>query len=60
MGIWIDSNGEMWNINIGHADLAMIQKNPDFRFCWIEDNPGIDDENNSDFYHEVNMTNKVR
>jgi hypothetical protein len=55
MGIWIDSNGQSWNINIGGRSLAELQKNPDFKFCWIRDTPGIDDESNLNFYHEETM-----
>jgi len=52
MGIWIDSNGQSWDINIDGRYLKKIQGNPDFKFCWIRDTPGIDDESNLNFYHE--------
>jgi len=52
MGIWTDSNGQSWNINIGGRALAEMQRNPNFKFCWIKDTPGIDDESDSNFYHE--------
>jgi len=52
MGIWIDSNGQSWDINMGGRELAEMQKNLDFKFCWIKDTPGIDDESNLNFYHE--------
>jgi len=51
MGIWTDSNGQSWDINIEGQALAEMQKNPDFKICWMKDTPGIDDEN-SNFYHE--------
>jgi len=41
MGIWTDSNGQRWNINIGGQALSEIQRNPDFKFCWVNDTPDI-------------------
>jgi hypothetical protein len=52
MGIWIDSNGQSWDINMEGRTLAKMQRNPDFKFCWMKDSPGIDDESNLNFYHE--------
>ena len=52
MGIWIDSNGQSWDINMEGRALAKMQRNPDFKFCWMKDSPGIDDESNLNFYHE--------
>ena len=52
MGIWIDSNGQSWDINMGGQSLKQIQGNPDFKFCWMKDTPGIDDKSNLNFYHE--------
>ena len=42
MGIWTDSNGQSWNINIGGQLLSKMQNNPDFKFCWIKDTPDIE------------------
>ena len=49
MGIWTDSNGQSWNINIGGRSLAEMQKNPDFKFCWIKDTPDIEKINEEAF-----------
>ena len=47
MGIWTDSNGQSWNINIGGRLLAEMQNNPDFKFCWIKDTPDIEKTNDN-------------
>jgi len=60
MGIWIDSNGQSWDINMEGRALAEMQKNPDFKFCWIRDTPGIDDESNLNFYHEETIREQKR
>lgn len=60
MGIWTDSNGQSWKINIGGQALALMQKNPDFKFCWMKDTPGIDDESNLNFYHEETIHEQKR
>ena len=52
MGIWIDSNGQSWDINMEGRALAKMQRNPDFKFCWMKASLGIDDESNLNFYHE--------
>jgi len=60
MGIWIDSNGQSWDINIGGPFLKEMQRNPAFKFCWIRDTPGIDDESNLNFYHEETIDEQKR
>jgi len=60
MTSWIDSNGQSWDINIGGDALAKMQKNPNFKFCWISDNPGIDNENDPKFYHELTSGDEKR
>jgi len=61
MGIYTDSNGTTYNINIDGGDLQMLQNNPDFHFCWMSENYQIDDEH-SDYYEdrvEDNETHRV-
>ena len=52
MGIWKTKNGKRYRLNIGTASIVNLQKN-DARFCRIEDNPGIEDENNATYYEAV-------
>ena len=43
MGIYTDSHGNTYSINIGDPELQMISNNPDFHFCWMNDNDSIRD-----------------
>lgn len=61
MGKYTDSHGNTYSINIGYPELQMISNNPDFHFCWMNENGSIQHEN-SDFYQDEtrNNNNKVR
>lgn len=60
MGIWTDSNGQTWDINIGGRGLEEMQNNPYFKYCWITDTPGIDDENNANFWESSSDQNAYK
>ena len=51
MGIYTDSHGNTYSINIGDPELQMISNNPDFHFCWMNDNDSIQDTK-SNYYEE--------
>jgi len=59
MGIYTDSHGNTYSINIGDPELQMISNNPDFHFCWMNENGSIQDEN-SDFYQDKTENNNKR
>ncbi len=52
MGTYTDSNGNTYDINIDGLDLQMLNNNPDFHFCWMNENDQIRDTN-SDYYEEI-------
>jgi len=61
MGVYTDSNGTTYNINIDGRDLQMLQNNQDFHFCWMSENSQIYDIQ-SDYYEdrvEDNETHRV-
>ena len=58
MGIWTDSNGQSWNINIGGQSLAEMQKNPDFKFCWMKDTPNIEEMNDNNSKNKSDKDNQ--
>ena len=45
MGIYTDSHGNTYSINIADPELQMISNNPDFHFCWMNENENIRDKN---------------
>jgi len=49
MGIYTDSHGNKYSINIADPELQMISNNPDFHFCWFNENEPVRDKN-SDCY----------
>ena len=51
MGIYTDSHGNTYSINIADQELQMISNNPDFHFCWMNENENIRDKN-SDYYED--------
>jgi len=51
MGIYTDSHGNTYSINIGDPELQMISNNPDFHFCWMNENDSIRDTK-SNYYEE--------
>ena len=51
MGIYTDSHGNTYSINIADPELQMISNNPDFHFCWMNENENIRDKN-SDYYED--------
>ena len=59
MGIYTDSHGNTYSINIGDPELQMISNNPDFHFCWMNENESIRDEN-SDYYEDKTEDNDTR
>ena len=48
MSIWAE-NGEEFVVNMVDNNIARL-KNKGCKFCWMSDNPGIKDENNTTFY----------
>ena len=59
MGIYTDSNGNTYNINIDDGDLQTLQNNPDFHFCWMSENYPIYDEQ-SDYYEDYQEDDETR
>tara|TARA_B100000795_G_C22796751_1_gene439720 strand:+ start:1572 stop:1871 length:300 start_codon:yes stop_codon:yes gene_type:complete len=55
MGIWTDSNRQTWNVNLAGSSLKKIQNNPDYKFCWIKDNHGIETKMKGETKDEVNQ-----
>jgi len=51
MGIWTTKNGNVHNVNIEDNHL-LAMKAQGSRFCWFQDNPGINDENNNTYYED--------
>ena len=43
MGTYTDSNGNTYDINIDGLDLQMLNNNPDFHFCWMNENDQLRD-----------------
>ena len=56
MGIYTDSHGNTYSINIADPELQMISNNPDFHFCWMNENENIRDKN-SDYYEDDSTNN---
>ena len=56
MGIWKTENGEEFVVNIVDNNIARL-KNNGCKFCWMSDNPGIKDENNTTFYETKKIPN---
>ncbi len=52
MGRWITKTGKRYRLNLGPDQIEKLQKNG-ARFCRIESNPGIEDENNDTYYEAV-------
>ena len=59
MGIYTDSHGNTYIINIACSALQKINKNPDFHFCWMNENGPIQDEN-SDYYEDKTEDDETR
>ena len=51
MGTWTTKNGNVHNVNIEDSHL-LAMKAQGSRFCWFQDNPGINDENNNTYYED--------
>ena len=51
MSIYTDSQGNTYSINIADPELQMISNNPDFHFCWMNENDQIQDTK-SDYYED--------
>ena len=49
MGYWTTKSGNRHNVNIEN-DLIKAMQKAGARFCWMNDTPGIADENNETFY----------
>ena len=58
MGKYTDTHGNTYSINIGDPELQMISNNPDFHFCWMNENESIEDEN-SDYYEDEKNDNET-
>jgi len=58
MGKYTDTHGNTYSINIGDPELQMISHNPDFHFCWMNENESIEDEN-SDYYEDKKNDNET-
>ena len=59
MGIYTDSHGNTYSINIADPELQMISNNPDFHFCWMNENENIRYKN-SDYYEDKTEDNDTR
>ena len=59
MGIYTDSHGNTYSINIGDPELLMISNNPDFHFCWMNENDSIRDTK-SNYYEEKTDGDETR
>jgi hypothetical protein len=55
MPIWTE-NGEEFVVNMFDNNIARL-KNKGCKFCWMSDNPGIKDENNTTFYETKTIPN---
>ena len=51
MGTWTTNNGNVHNVNIEYSNL-LAMKAQGARFCWFQDNPGINDEKNNTYYED--------
>lgn len=51
MGIWTTTNGNEHNVNIEHNQILSM-KAKGARFCWFQDNHGINDTNNNTYYED--------
>lgn len=49
MGIWTTNNGNKHNVNI-KSTLVSAMRTKGARFCWLNDNPGINDKNDNTYY----------
>lgn len=56
MGIYTDSHGNTYSINIADPELQMISNNPDFHFCWFNENEPVRDTK-SDCYEDETEDN---
>ena len=61
MGVYSDSHGNTYSINIAYPDLQMINNNSDFHLCWMNENEAILDENSNYYEGEKtdDQTNRV-
>uniref|UniRef100_A0A6C0CRZ5 Uncharacterized protein n=1 Tax=viral metagenome TaxID=1070528 RepID=A0A6C0CRZ5_9ZZZZ len=55
MGIWTTNAGNNYKVNI-RQDHISAMKAAGARFCWLKDNPGINNENN-EIYFESSTIN---
>jgi hypothetical protein len=51
MGIWTTNAGKSYKVNIIQEQLN-VMKEMGARFCWFQDNPGINNENNEIYYED--------
>ena len=54
MGIWNTNNGNKHNVNI-KPGLISAMRAKDARFCWFQDNPGINDETNEVYFETTTI-----
>jgi hypothetical protein len=53
MGIWrTNNNPSGFNVNIAQENID-VMKQKGASFCWMSDNVGINDENNKDYWENV-------
>ena len=52
MGIWTTNNGNKHKVNI-ESRYILDMKARGARFCWIHDNPGINDEKNNTYFEDT-------
>lgn len=51
MGTWTTNNGNKYNVNI-NSQLVSVMRAKGARFCWLSDNPGINDKNNNTYFED--------
>ena len=54
MGIWNTNNGNKHNVNI-KSGLVSAMRAKGARFCWFQDNPGINDETNEVYFETTTI-----
>ena len=59
MGTWTTNNGNKHNVNI-KSTLVSAMRAKGARFCWFNDNPGINDKNNNTYYEDVADDNETQ
>ena len=52
MAIWNTNNGNKHNVNITPG-LVSAMRAKGARFCWLNDNPGINDKNNNTYFEDT-------